>query len=576
MLAAEVAAGRLPPVSERLPENPLVIVPIEEIGQYGGTLRRALTGDIVQTTGVLKTLSESLTGFSRPLADSFEVALAERVWYEDGHRTAYFKLRKGLKWSDGVPFTVDDILFWYYDMLVDDDARNDPVIPGNWLVDRKPVKMEKVDDLTIKVTSPKPLGRILNATSMDIIAQPRHRLQHLHPRYNPKSTYEIFRDSTTTAQMVLNPGHPRLSAWVPVEWQHGQRIVYRRNPYYYKVDTAGNQLPYADYLVFNVIQDSQVILLKFINGEIDLFGRYAQIDMFPTLKSAESDGKFKLRITGPERGRALYLNWDGPKPALTEAFRNLKVRIALSQAINREEINQIVYHGLLDISGYSLMPSSPYFSEEAYRKYTEYDPELARRLLDEAGYLDTDGDGFRELRDGSRFEIVIDVRVTPSVGVQVCELVADHWREVGVKVNLNPLLRDLLYPRRNMGEFDIHVWPLEGAADPLGYMNDWAIMSENGPFWHKNAMETGQDWFWQATESVKAAMTTVDTTELRYHMERIRDLHSDNVPIIVVGANYHVWGASTRLGNVPMENTAADVHRGWGRPVFHEQIFIRE
>ena len=275
MLAAEVAAGRLPPVSERLPENPLVVIPVEEIGRYGGTLRRALTGDIIQTTGVFKTLSESLTGFSRPLPDSFEVAMAERFWFEDDHHTVFFKLRRGLKWSDGVPLTVDDILFWYYDMTVDADARDDPVIPGNWLVDGEPVKMEKVDDLTIKVTSPKPLGRILHATSMDVIAMPKHYLQHLHPRYNPKANYETFRDSTTNAMRVLSPGFPRVSAWMPVEWHRGQRVVYRRNPYYYKVDTAGNQLPYADFLEFNVIQDSQVILLKFINGEIDLFGRYS-------------------------------------------------------------------------------------------------------------------------------------------------------------------------------------------------------------------------------------------------------------------------------------------------------------
>jgi peptide/nickel transport system substrate-binding protein len=576
MLASMVAAGELPPVADRLPENPLVVRPIEEIGRYGGKLRRVLTGDIVQTTGVFKTLSESLTGFSRPLPDSIEVALAERFWFEDEHRTAYFKLRKGVRWSDGVPLTVDDILFWYYDMTVDSDARNDPVIPGNWLVDGKPVKMEKVDDLTIKVTSPKPLGRILHATSMDVIAMPKHRLAHLHPRYNPQATYETFRDSTTNAQKVLNPGFPRLSAWVPVEWHRGQRVLYRRNPYYYKVDTAGNQLPYADFLEFTVVQDSQVILLKFMNGEFDLFGRYSQIDMVPTLRAEEQKGKFKLRVTGPERGVALYLNWDGPKPALREAFRNLKTRQALSYAINREEINQIVCHGLLDISGYSLLPSSPYFTDEAYRKYSQYDPELANRLLDEAGYLDTDGDGFRELSDGSRFDILIDVRVTPNSDLQMCELIADHWREIGVNGILNPLLRDLLYPRRNNGEFDIHVWPLEGPADPLGYMNDWGIMSGNGPFWHKKAMETGQAWFWEATESVKAAMTTVDPAELRHHMGRIRDLHSDNVPVIVVGANYHVWGANTRLGNVPMQNTAADVHRGWGRPVFHEQIFIRE
>ena len=238
-----------------------------------------------------------------------------------------------MRWSDGQPFTVDDILFWYEDMLLDDDARNDPVVPGVWLVDGEPVRMEKIDDLTVRVSSPKPLGRIKHAFGGDVSAYPKHTLKHLHPRYNPAASYEVFRDSTTNAQLVLQPGLPRMSAWVPVHWDRGQRVVYRRNPYYFKIDTAGNQLPYADGLEFTVIQDSQVILLKFINGEIDLFGRYAQVEMFPTLKAQEGKGKFELRVTGPERGLALYVNWDASNPALHEAFRNLKVRQAVSYAI---------------------------------------------------------------------------------------------------------------------------------------------------------------------------------------------------------------------------------------------------
>ena len=282
MFSEQVKRGKLPPVSERLPENPLVIVPIEEIGTYGGTLSRAL------------------------------------------------------------------------------------------------------------------------------VAAPKHILSSLHPKYNPKTDYNAFREATTNAQLLMQPGIPRISAWIPVEWIRGQRIIYERNPYYWKIDTAGNQLPYADHIIFNVIQDPQVILLKFINGELDLIGRYTRIDMFPTLKVKEKNGKFNLRITGPNRGPAYHLNWDAPRLALREAFRNKNVRIALSHAVNREEIDEIVFHGLLDPSGYSFGPISPYFSPEAYKKYAEYDPDKARRLLDREDYIDTDGDGIRELRDGSRFELTID------------------------------------------------------------------------------------------------------------------------------------------------------------------------
>ena len=573
MLAQRVAQGQLPAVSERLPENPLVIVPLDTIGVYGGTLRRALTGDIVQTAGVNKTLSENLMGLERPLPKGIELNLAASFRFEEDGRVAIFHVRKGIKWSDGHPFTVDDILFWYHDMEMNDDARDAPLPSSVWLVDGQPIGMEKVDDHTLKIFSSRPLGRVLNAFCLDNSAYPKHVLSQYHPKYNKDATYEAFRDSTTSAQLIMKPGLPRLSAWVPVEWVRGQRLVYERNPYYWKVDSAGNQLPYADKLVFNVIQDPQVILLKFVNGEIDLFGRYAQIDMFPTLQSEERKGKFKLRITGPERGPAFYLNWDTPKVALREAFRNLQVRMALSYAVNREEINQIVYHGLMEPAGYAFARSSAFFNESLYKKYSTFDPELAKQLLDEAGYRDTDGDGFRELKDGSRFELNLDV--TPGARVSVCELVADHWQSVGIKVNLNIGLRDMIWPRRNNGEFDVHSWSLEGPADPLGRLNDWAIMGPSVPFWHRNASTEGPGWLHEATDLIFKVLTTVDEKEVFDYMMQVQELHSENVPVIVLGFPYHVWGANVRLGNVPYQNSASSVHRGWSRPVFHEQIYIK-
>ncbi len=574
MLAERVGRGELPPVSERLPENPLVVVPMEEIGRYGGKLRRALTGDIVQTPGVSKTLRENLMGYERPLAKSIQLSLAESYAFQDEGRIAIFKIRKDIKWSDGVPFTVDDILFWYDDMTFNDDARNSPLPPRIWTVDDRPIRMEKVDAHTLKISSPKPLGRVLNALCLSDIAQPKHILARYHPRYSPEATYEAFRDSTTTARLLYKPSIPTLSAWAPVRWDRGQRILYERNPYYWKVDTEGHQLPYADQIEFTVIQDPQVILLKFINVEIDLFGRYSRIDMFPTLKAEEGKGKFKLLISGPTSGPSFYLNWDAPKPALRQAFRDRRVRIALSYAIHREEINQILFHGLLRLSGYSFGPLSPYFSEEAAQKYAEYDPDRARSLLEEAGYRDTDGDGFREFKNGSRFELNIDV--TASLGTDVCELVADQWGEIGIKVNLNVALRDIAWPRRVNGEFDIHYWVQEGPGDPLVHLDDWAIVGSTLPFWHRNASAEGPEWFHEVTRYVNLALTTVDTARLREHMVRVRDLHTDNIPVIVAGSPYHVWGASTRLGNVPPDNSPLDEYRGWSRPVFHEQIFIRE
>jgi peptide/nickel transport system substrate-binding protein len=577
MLTRQVTAGKLPPVSQRLPDNPLVIVPVDTIGQYGGIIRRALTGDIVQTPGPAKTLSENLMGFSQPLPDSIVHGLAERYEFSDGGRVAHFYLRKGVKWSDGHPFTVDDILFWYYDMTFDDNARANPFPPAGWIVDDVPMKFEKVDDYTLKIISPKPLGRVLQELCRGLVAVPKHVLAPFHPKYNSKATYESFRDSTTVANLILKPGIPPFSAWVPVDWIRGQRIIYVRNPYYWKVDTSGKQLPYADSLAFNVIQDTQVILLRFMNGELDLFGRYTRVEMLPTLKSEERKGKFELRITGPGRGPAYHVNWDNPEPFLREAFRNKNVRMAMSHAINREEINEIVFHGLLDAAGFSFGPMSPFFDEKMYRMYSTYDPELASRLLDEAGFRDSDGDGYRELKDGSRFELTIDY-VNPGgffSDQTVSELVSAHWEAVGIKVHLNGALRDIIVPRRYNNEYDVHYWGLEGPNDPLFYAIGWGIMAKNVPYWHQNAFEEGPDWLWEVTKNLKLAMTTVDTSDLRGYMTRARDLHSENVPIIALGSMYNVWGASTRLGNVPFENIGDNAFLGWSRPVFHEQIYVK-
>ena len=569
-----VARGELPPVSERLPENPLVVVPVEEIGVYGGTLRRALTDDTVQETAITKTLNENLMGYERPVANSIQFNLAESYRFLDDGKTAIFKIRKGIRWSDGVPLSVDDILFWYYDMIFDENAITEPLPPNEWLVDGKPMKLEKIDDLTLKISSLKPLGRILNNLCHDDLFQPRHIWAQYHPRYNPEATYVDFKNRTTVGKLVMQPGIPRLSAWVPVEWVRGQKIVYQRNPYYWKVDSAGNQLPYADRLEFIVIPERQMILLKFLNGELDLVGRNFTIDMVSAARADEKLGRIRLMKAGPTQGPTLYLNWDAPNPALRTAFREKKVRIALSHGINRDEINRISYADLLVPSGYTFLPSNPYYSLEAAQYYASYDPDLSRSLLDEAGFPDSDGDGIREFKDGTPFQLIIDV-INTSGFLDVAELVAEHWKQIGVRVHLNPGKEEIIFPRRMNGEHDIYIWFQKGASDPLDTPHLWAIWSSTTPFWHRNASVEGPPWLWDSTELIRRALFTVDPEVRRAAMVKVRDLHSVEVPHICIGSMYRIWGASTRLGNIPVECSIENNFRGWSRPIFHEQLFIK-
>ena len=336
-------------------------------------------------------------------------------------------------------------------------------------------------------------------------------------------------------------------------------------------------MPYADRLAFRIVQDPKVILMRFVAGELDLFGRYFRDNLISLLTSEAARGSFRLHTSIPQYSAGFFLNWDVESEALREAFRTREVRAALSHAINREEISQVLYQGTLIPAGYSFAPSSPYYSEESSLAYSQYDPEKAASLLDAAGYRDRDGDGFRELKDGRRFEFILDVRISQT---DICELVIEHWRAIGIKVHLFPAIRDILEVRRLGHEFEVTYWDIEGAEDPMSRQKDWTISppargGSSSPPWHHQAWKEGPPWLREATLLFEQARTTVDAELLKDRMVRFRDLQTENIPIIGVGLRRTLWGAHNRLGNVPLVISASGVYRGWSRPVMHEQLFIK-
>ncbi len=570
MLAAHVEAGELPPVSQRLPDNPHVITPVERIGSYGGTITRRLASDINDETAVRKTLSESLMEYERPVPGKPQLNLAESYEFLDQGRTAIFRLRKGLRWSDGVPFTVDDILFWYEDMTLDENALYDPLFPTRWTSGGKPVRMSKVDDYTLKISADESLGKILRTLCHDHIALPKHVFAQYHPKYNPEASYSDLKKRTTYGQLAFEPGIPRLSAWVPVKWEHGQKALYERNPYYWKVDTEGNQLPYADHLEFVILSNSEIALLKFMNGEIDLFD-YSVSDNFSMLKGKENEGQIKVQLTATRPLIALFLNWDAPNPALRQAFRRQEVRIALSHALNRREISDILENGLLEPIGFSLSRASPWYSEQAAKTHSQYDPDKSRALLEEAGYKDTDADGYREFPDGSPFTIIIDVFNHPTM-IDLCQFVAEYWEAVGIKSILNIGLQEILIPRRINGKFEVHV--TSAPIDPLFQAERFAAMGPNLPFWHRNAGQTGPKWLHEVTSAIRKAESTLDDNILDESMIFVRDTYTRELPFIMIGAGPMVWASNNRVGNIPQPIYGETSSRGWDRGAFHEQLFF--
>jgi peptide/nickel transport system substrate-binding protein len=577
MLAERVVSGVLPPVSSRLPENPFVVAPTERIGDYGGTLRRLIATEVIEEEGINNSLNDGLFRFENHLPGKITPNLAESFEFSPDSRELTIRIRSGVKWSDGVVFTTADILFWYYDMTFDEEARTQPLFPSIWLVNGKPVKMEAVDATTLRVSGEKPLARILNAFCHNRFAYPKHILSRHHPRYSPDADYGKFKEITSQARLVLEPNLPRLSAWVPVRWVSGEQVEYERNPYYWKVDTAGNQLPYADRLEFSVIEDRTVMLLKFISGEFDFFGRYSRPEHFIPLKQAEANGRVRVGLMGPADIACFYLNWDASGRNQREAIRDIRVRQALSHAIDREEITEILYHGiLLEPCGYSLNRGSPYFSEEAYRKFTEFDPERANALLEAAGYIDADGDGWREFKGGSRFELILDYGSDDSAKANLAEFVRGYWEKIGIKIHLNGGKKEIIYVRALNGDFEVNLRMISAPSDPAQRPNFWAITSPQNPFWHRNASDEGPDWLREATGLLEGVLSSVDEEQNRLNMERFRDLHTDNIPAVGIGSQYRVWAASTRLGNVPFDLVYDNDYHGWGGSLHLPQVYIKQ
>ncbi len=572
ILAQRVKKGELPPIGARLPENPMVVSPVHEIGQFGGTIRQRLVTDVFDEGIIRKMLSENLLGYEKPLPNRQILNLAEKyTFFEDGKKLR-LNIRKGLRWSDGAPFTVDDILFWYEDMTLDENARQDPIFPSRWTNAGSPVSMEKEDEWTLLLSSQRPLPWILSTLCHDDIAIPKHFFSRHHPRYNPEATYDNFKKLTTRANIALSPGIPRLSAWMASKWTRGLMVEYERNPYYWKVDTEGNQLPYADVLQFTVLANDQLALLKFQNGELDILSATAMSSQYAAVKSGERRGGYTLRFSVPSPEYNLFLNWDAHRPVLREAFRNRSVRIALSHAIHRDEMSQLLANGFNERSCVSFSRATSYYSEEAALRHSDYDPEKARAMLDKAGYRDVDGDGIRELRDGSPFRLVLDCLsqgLVPDFG----ELVAGYWEAVGIKVDLNIALQEIIVPRRIVGDFEVTI--TRSPTHLLGQTHMYAPVGPNLPFWHRNADREAPEWLREILEHLERAKYTMETQVREQELARIRDLYTEQVPFIGMGSSRGVWGARNRLGNAPKLINGEDLYRALQRSLFLEQIFIR-
>ena len=483
MLADLVESGDLPPVEERLPENPLVLKPTRGIGKYGGTWYRGFTGPA------------DGQNMERPLKDHilfYDVSgqipqpnIAES-WTQNEDATEFtFTLRKGHKWSDGEPFTTDDIMFWVEHML--NNKELNPTKPAWTQKGGETLQFEAIDEQTFKVTSPEPYAPFVTLMASVIVAgqhtrgdsgdglyAPMHYLKQFHPDFvgleeaeriaaeaGFDNWYTYFLDRN---HANANPEAPMLTAWRVTGSINTNEWSFERNPYYYAVDTEGNQLPYIDNIVLTLAQNLEVLNLSALAGNYTVMGRHINIAKLPLfLENAESVG-YRIQFwRQPQSGIAnIYVNetWDG-NDEIQSFLQNVEFRKALSMGIERDQINEVFFLGIGATTGLCQGyddPDNPgkYIGED----YVQFNPDEANAILDSIGLNEKDGDGFRLMPSGELLTIQLPSVVAafedyPAIN----EMIARQWAvNIGVHAEVQSLERGLHTDRQNLNELMTTNW----------------------------------------------------------------------------------------------------------------------
>lgn len=559
----------LPPVEERLPADPVVVVPLEGIGTYGGTARITsnewLTFPNVESP---LTISADMRTLLPNLAESWTVS-------DDG-RTTTLTLREGIRWSDGEPLTSDDFLFVYNDLWLNEEVSpvRDPTISPHG------ARAVKVDDRTFRYEFPFPNPLFVNRLAQygNFLVVAKHYYANFHPDYVDRDHLEqqiremgfiswmAFIDACRRGLIEESADAPTLDAHRLVERTLTQKR-FERNPYYFKVDPTGQQLPYIDAIVSHDVESKELITTMASTGQLDFSAYELRTQDIPLLKLGERTNGIKVHVWTRLHSSDIVIqpNYNHANERLRALYWDVRFRRALSLAINRDEMNEIIYFGRGTPGQVTAHPSSAFFEPRFATAFADYDPDRAIALLDDIGLVDRDGDGLREFPDGTQLTITVEYIDWETPKAINIELVAAYWREIGIDLRQKQVDSSLQTARATAGHMQMTLWHGDHVTDILlPVAPDWWVPRTAG--WHNHMWN---DWVrWYRTDGRLGAeppeimkrlqrwseelRTTMDETRRNEVGKQILATHAEQLwNIGAVGLAPHPVVVSDRLRGVP-------------------------
>jgi peptide/nickel transport system substrate-binding protein len=588
-LAELVKAGKLPPVQERIGQDPLVVKPLREIGKYGGTWRRAFTGPFDTSNGHRVAQNDKLLYYD--YTGTKLVPNIARAWEvsRDG-KTTTLLLRRGMRWSDGQPFTADDFVFWYEDVYQNKDLVPTPL--SVMTIGGKPIAIRKIDASTIQFVSPEPyfaLPTVLASvwgighharfgrSALGGFA-PAHYLKQFHPKYVSKEDLakkvaELNFDGWVTMFKNRNDACRNVDLPVVTPWKTTSPLttptwVLERNPYSIWVDTDGNQLPYIDRIRMTLGENLEVINLRAIAGEYDSQARHIDISKLPVLLENQQKGGYRVYLDPSDQGAdvGLFCNQTYEKdPEIAKWLANREFRIALSHGIDRSQINETFVLGLAQTGSAAPGERTLYFPGPEYKTlHVGYDVKKANQMLDKIGLGKKDSEGYRLRTDGGgRLRLALTTYLGFLPFTRMAEMLAQQWKKIGIRGEVQEMERGLATARLLANEHQIYFETQWGADNMFGHpplLFPSEGQSPLGPLygtWYSSAGAKGKTppaRMRELMEKYRKAFSVPDQERIRLAKE-VWKISLDELWLIPVVSNspasQGVRVIKTNMGNIP-------------------------